>query len=151
MQFCALHQRAKHAQSQLALLFEISIIMKTSLTRKYHMSYVISVVIPAYNEELTIENTAAVLGKTFTEEKIPYELIFVDDGSRDQTWQKLETLSKENSHVVGIHFSRNFGKEAAIFAGLAQVRGDCAIVMDCDLQHPPATAVEMVRLWQQGY
>ena len=53
--------------------------------------------------------------------------------------------------VHGVRFSRNFGKEAAIFAGLAQAKGDCAAVMDCDLQHPPGTLVEMYRLWEQGY
>lgn len=53
--------------------------------------------------------------------------------------------------VRGVCFSRNFGKEAAIFAGLAQAKGDCAVVLDCDLQHPPEKIVEMYRLWQQGY
>ena len=70
-------------------------------------------------------------------EKIEYQLIFVDDGSRDQTWSLITEAARRDSHVTGIHFSRNFGKEAAIFAGLANAEGDCAAVMDCDLQHPP--------------
>lgn len=82
---------------------------------------------------------------------IPYELIFVDDGSKDDTWNEIEKASKGNPNVVGIHFSRNFGKESALFAGLAESTGDACIVMDCDLQHPPETLIEMYRLWQEGY
>ena len=59
--------------------------------------------------------------------------------------------AEKDSHVVGVHFSRNFGKEAAMFAGLEQARGDCCVVIDCDLQHPPEKIVEMYRLWEQGY
>ena len=84
-------------------------------------------------------------------EKIPFELVFVNDGSRDQTWEMIEKAAEKNMHVTGIRFSRNFGKESAIFAGLANAEGDCIAVMDCDLQHPPETLVEMYRLWEQGY
>ena len=84
-------------------------------------------------------------------EKIPFELVFVNDGSKDQTWEMIEKAAEKNSHVTGIRFSRNFGKESAIFAGLANAEGDCIAVMDCDLQHPPETLVEMYRLWEQGY
>ena len=84
-------------------------------------------------------------------EKIPFELVFVNDGSKDQTWERIEEAAEKNSHVTGIRFSRNFGKESAIFAGLANAEGDCIAVMDCDLQHPPETLVEMYRLWEQGY
>ena len=83
--------------------------------------------------------------------QIPYELIFVSDGSRDATFSKVAELAKADSRVRGLEFSRNFGKEAAMFAGLSAVRGGCAVVMDCDLQHPPKTIVEMYRLWEQGY
>ena len=75
----------------------------------------------------------------------PYELIFVDDGSKDRTWEQIRKAHAENENVHGVHFSRNFGKEAAIMAGLAEAKGDCAAVMDCDLQHPPQTLVEMYR------
>ena len=75
----------------------------------------------------------------------------MDDGSRDHTWQAVQAQTQRHPQVRGVRFSRNFGKEAAIFAGLAQARGDCVVVMDCDLQHPPEKAVEMYRLWQQGY
>jgi dolichol-phosphate mannosyltransferase len=111
----------------------------------------LSVVLPSYNEEKMITKAACVIGKILSAEQIEYELIFVDDGSKDTTWKNIEKLTKENSHVVGVHFSRNFGKESAIFAGLANATGDCVAVMDCDLQHPPETLVEMYRFWEDGY
>ena len=111
----------------------------------------LSVVLPAYNEEAMLLKAAETLKEILEKEKIEYQLIFVDDGSRDQTWSLITEAAHRDSHVTGIHFSRNFGKEAAIFAGLANAEGDCAAVMDCDLQHPPQTLVQMYRLWQEGY
>ena len=111
----------------------------------------LSVVLPAYNEEAMLLKAAETLKEILEKEKIEYQLIFVDDGSRDQTWSLITEAARRDSHVTGIHFSRNFGKEAAIFAGLANAEGDCAAVMDCDLQHPPQTLVQMYRLWQDGY
>ena len=111
----------------------------------------ISVVLPSYNEEKMIPIAAERLRDILTEAGIDYELLFVDDGSRDNTWQEIQRASENDPHVVGVHFSRNFGKEAAMFAGLEQARGDCVVVMDCDLQHPPEKIVEMHRLWEQGY
>lgn len=110
----------------------------------------LSVVLPAYNEEKMIPKVAEQLGNLFREHRIAYELIFVDDGSQDNTWPEIEKAGID-SHVVGIHLSRNFGKEAAIMAGLSSSHGDCCVVMDCDLQHPPKTVIEMYRLWEQGY
>ncbi len=80
-----------------------------------------------------------------------YRILFVDDGSADGTWTAIETQSSADPHVSGLRFSRNFGKEAAILARLASAEGDCAIVMDCDLQHPPELIPQMISLWQQGY
>ena len=111
----------------------------------------LSIVIPAYNEEKMILKTTEVVSGIMEREKIPFELVFVNDGSKDQTWEMIEKVAEKNSHVTGIRFSRNFGKESAIFAGLANAEGDCIAVMDCDLQHPPETLVEMYRLWEQGY
>lgn len=65
-----------------------------------------------------------------------YEIIFVDDGSTDNTWLHMQDITAQSTLVHAIKFSRNFGKEAAIFAGLHKAKGDCAIIMDCDLQHP---------------
>ena len=111
----------------------------------------LSVVLPAYNEEKMVKKAASVIGSILQKEKIAYELVFVDDGSTDHTWQEIELTGKTDEHVNGLHFSRNFGKESAMMAGLANATGDCVVVMDCDLQHPPETIVEMYHLWQQGY
>ena len=111
----------------------------------------LSIVIPAYNEEAMLPKAVDTLGKLLKAEKIDYELVFVDDGSKDKTWEEIEAAAGKDPHVHGVHFSRNFGKESAIFAGLSSAEGDCAVVMDCDLQHPPATVIEMYRLWEQGY
>ena len=111
----------------------------------------LSVVLPAYNEEKMIEKAGTVIGQILEEQKIPYEIVFVDDGSKDGTWSEIDRTAVNNPHIAGVHFSRNFGKESAMLAGLANAKGDCCVVMDCDLQHPPETVVEMYRLWEQGY
>ena len=111
----------------------------------------LSVVLPAYNEEESVPLAADVIGNLLTRAGIDHELIFVNDGSRDHTWRAIQEAAARRPQVRGIRFSRNFGKEAAIFAGLAQARGDCCVVLDCDLQHPPEKILEMYRLWQQGW
>lgn len=112
---------------------------------------VLSVVLPAYNEELMIAKTCRVLRDVLGEAGISYELVLVDDGSKDSTWKEIQKAGEKDACILGVHFSRNFGKEAAIFAGLAHARGDVVAVMDCDLQHPPETLKEMYRLWREGY
>ena len=94
-----------------------------------------------------IETVKDILNKN----TIPFEILFVDDGSSDATYSKIVELSTTNQEVRGISFSRNFGKESAIFAGLENAAGACCVIMDCDLQHPPQKIVEMYRLWEQGY
>ena len=111
----------------------------------------LSVIIPAYNEEAMLQKAASVIGGLLSDAKIPHELIFVDDGSRDHTWELIQTQAANQPQVRGVHFSRNFGKEAAIMAGLADAEGDCCVVIDCDLQHPPEKILEMYDLWKQGY
>ena len=111
----------------------------------------LSVILPSYNEEKMIAKATERMAEILQPEKIDYELLFIDDGSRDNTWAQINEAAEKDSHVVGVHFSRNFGKEAAMFAGLEQARGDCCVVIDCDLQHPPEKIVEMYRLWEQGY
>lgn len=111
----------------------------------------LSIILPSYNEGKNISKASGVISELLASNNIPYELIFVDDGSKDDTWNEIEKASKGNPNVVGIHFSRNFGKESALFAGLAESTGDACIVMDCDLQHPPETLIEMYHLWQEGY
>lgn len=112
---------------------------------------VLSVVLPAYNEEEMLLKTASTLKEILSSEEIPYQLVFVDDGSKDATWEKIKTAKESDPNITGVYFSRNFGKESAVFAGLANAKGDCVAVMDCDLQHPPETLVEMYRLWEEGY
>ena len=111
----------------------------------------LSVIIPAYNEEQMIHKTAKTISGILEDENIDYEIVFVNDGSKDNTWKKICEAGKENPKVRGICFSRNFGKESAMFAGLAEAKGDCVVVIDCDLQHPPEKIVEMYHLWEQGY
>ena len=111
----------------------------------------LSVILPSYHEENLIAKATERMAEILQPEKIDYELLFIDDGSRDNTWAQINEAAGKDSHVVGVHFSRNFGKEAAMFAGLEQARGDCCVVIDCDLQHPPEKIVEMYRLWEQGY
>ena len=111
----------------------------------------LSVIIPAYNEESNVENTANTVCSLLKNEDIDCELIFVDDGSKDKTYLKICDAARKNPNIRGISFSRNFGKEAAIFAGLREAAGDCAVILDCDLQFPPEKIIEMYSLWQQGY
>ncbi len=111
----------------------------------------LSIVLPSYNEEQNIANTAQVLSDLLESEKIEYELIFINDGSKDGTYEEIQKVSQTNSNIKGASFSRNFGKEASIFAGLQLATGDAVIVMDCDLQHPPQTILQMWKLWQEGY
>lgn len=111
----------------------------------------LSVIIPAYNEELLIQKTYYTIADILNDANIDSEIIFVDDGSTDKTYDEVMKLSEKVDNILGIHLSRNFGKEAAISAGLASAKGDCVVVIDCDLQHPPEKIVEMYSLWEEGY
>lgn len=111
----------------------------------------LSVIIPSYNEEAMIEKAASTLALVLNENGIVHELIFIDDGSNDSTWELIKKVSADDGSIRGVHFSRNFGKESAIIAGLAEAKGECAVVIDCDLQHPPEKIPEMYSLWQEGY
>ena len=111
----------------------------------------LSVIIPAYNEELSVERAYYTISEILEKAQIDNEIIFIDDGSTDTTYKKIENLADKEKNIYGLHFSRNFGKEAAISAGLASAKGDAVVVIDCDLQHPPEKIVEMYHLWQEGY
>ena len=113
-------------------------------------SAMLSVIIPSYNENENIRRTAQTIAGILRDAAIEYELIFVDDGSRDTTWTEICAAHDSDPCVRGLGFSRNFGKEGAIFAGLKNARGDCAVVIDCDLQHPPELIPQMYQLWQGG-
>ncbi len=113
-------------------------------------SKLLSIILPSFNEQDNIPHTFEVIDNILTSASIPYEMIFVDDGSRDLTYQRIYEISTRQPQVKGICFSRNFGKEAAIFAGLEAAAGGCCLIMDCDLQHPAELIPEMYRLWLEG-
>ena len=111
----------------------------------------ISIVVPAYNEEESIPYFYEEINKEFKELKQELELIFVDDGSKDKTLDVIKGLTKDK-RVKYISFSRNFGKEAAMWAGLNASTGDYVTIMDSDLQDPPSLLKEMIRLIkEEGY
>ncbi|MGE5557003.1 MAG: glycosyltransferase family 2 protein [Bacillota bacterium] len=112
----------------------------------------LSVVIPVYNEEKQIQHSLRVIRDILSKHGIHHEFILVDDGSRDHTWECIRIISGEIPGIRAIRFSRNFGKEAALCAGLDAAGGDACLVMDADLQHPPQIIPEMFRLWrEEGY
>ena len=110
----------------------------------------VSLLIPFYNEEEQIPLTLEVVLPILEQTGMEYELIMVDDGSRDKTWDVIEKACQANTHLSGLRFSRNFGKEAAICAALDYADSDAVILMDGDLQHPPQHIPEMIRLWLDG-
>lgn len=108
----------------------------------------ISIVIPVFNEEKGIKHNVNKIIEFLPNE---YEIVIVDDGSKDNTWNEIKSLSLENKNIVSVRFSRNFGKEAALMAGLAYTSGDAVITMDSDLQHPPEYIPDLIKKWQEGY
>lgn len=111
----------------------------------------LSVVLPSYNEEKNVPLIyKEVLGYIKTNE-FDYELIFVNDGSRDGTWNEIKKLTALDGKVKGINFSRNFGHHAALEAGLIKASGDVIIMMDADLQHPPKLIPKLLKKWQEGF
>lgn len=113
----------------------------------------ISIVVPCYNEEKNINNFYEEMIKTLekVKENYSYEIIFVNDGSNDQTEIEVKKVRKTDKNVILISFSRNFGKEAAIYAGLNNATGDLVALIDADLQHPPITILEMIKGINEGY
>ena len=110
-----------------------------------------SVIIPAYNEEEVINFCYNELTKTMQSLEESYELIFVDDGSHDKTISILKKLSEEDKHIRIISFSRNYGHQIAITAGMDYSKGDAAIIIDADLQDPPSLIPEMIKKWREGF
>ena len=112
----------------------------------------ISVVVPVFNEEeiidLFYERAKSVLGGMH---ELSWEIVFVDDGSSDGSYTKLSALASRDPNVKVLKFSRNFGHQIAITAGVDEARGDCVVVIDSDLQDPPEVIPSMVEQWRQGY
>ena len=113
----------------------------------------ISIVIPAYNEERNLDvlyaNVREVLDSALGDSD--WELVVIDDGSSDGTWDRLNALSAADVRVRGVRLSRNFGHQSALMAGLAAARGHAVIMMDADLQHPPQLLPQLVRKWREGF
>jgi len=111
----------------------------------------LSLVCPCYNEEGVIGEFLDQVGSVLDQSGCSYEILFVNDGSTDGTLQKLLEAKKSNPRIRIINFSRNFGKEAALTAGLDYARGKAVVPIDVDLQHPPQTILEFLKKWREGY
>ena len=106
----------------------------------------ISIIVPLFNEDESLSELAAWIDKVMIENKFTYEVIMVDDGSNDQSWQVIETLSSQNTAIKGIKFRRNYGKSAALNEGFLAAKGDVVITMDADLQDSPEEIPELFRM-----
>lgn len=113
-------------------------------------SRLLSVVIPAHNEAAGIAHALDVIRNILASCGMRWEIIVVDDGSRDGTFARLAALACQDGRIKGVRFSRNFGKEAAILAGLSAATGDAVVTMDADLQHPPQLIPTLVKAWENG-
>lgn len=114
------------------------------------MSPELSIVVPAYNEAPGIAHLVAQLNRIVEPMAVSYEILIVNDGSRDNTAEVLHAVSQKDPRVVPVNLARNFGKESAMAAGLSEARGNAIVFIDADLQHPPELIPEMVRLWREG-
>lgn len=114
------------------------------------MNKLISVIVPLYNEEEVIGESYRRLSQVLTGIEDEYELIFVNDGSRDATFDMVREIQQSDRHVVLVDFARNFGHQMAVSAGLEQARGDAVIIIDADLQDPPELIPQMIEKWKNG-
>ncbi len=111
----------------------------------------LSVIIPVYQEGSHIRSSIGVIEQILAGHGINYDFVLVDDGSRDNSWQEIKSMAEADPRIISVRLSRNFGKESALCAGLDYADGDMVLVMDSDLQHPPALIPEMVKAWLEGY
>jgi polyisoprenyl-phosphate glycosyltransferase len=112
----------------------------------------LSIIIPCYNEEAILRESISTLEKNLFVITSDYEIILIDDGSRDETFAMIKELARQNSKMAGIRLTRNFGKEAAMHAGLDSSKGRAVVIMDADLQHPPELLGTMFKHWKDdGY
>ena len=113
-------------------------------------SATLSVVVPVYNEQSNIEMFLNTTTASLQKLGMAYEIILVDDGSRDATWMAIKAAAAKDSHIKGVALSRNFGQQKAMFAGLHYCKGDAIVTMDGDLQHPPEKIADLVQAWHAG-
>lgn len=114
------------------------------------MGKLISILIPVYNEEDNVFSITEAVQQVFKGTSYLFEILFVNDGSNDQTLCKVKDLCKLNNNIFYISFSRNFGKDNALLAGLKHLRGDAAITIDADMQHPPELIPDLIKFWEEG-
>lgn len=115
------------------------------------MEKLVSLVLPAFNETGNISVIVDKINRVFEDLEYKYEIIIVDDGSSDDTLKAIKIQSEIYSHVYFLEFSRNFGHQLAVKAGMDYARGNCVISMDCDLQHPPELIPKLLKKWEEGY
>ncbi|MDN3585079.1 glycosyltransferase family 2 protein [Pedobacter aquatilis] len=115
------------------------------------MNKLVSIVIPAYNEADNIFVIAESIKQVFASINYNYEIILVDDGSADNTIEKIKEYALQLDNIFFLEFSRNFGHQLAVKAGMDYAYGDCVISMDCDMQHPPELIPEMLKKWEEGF
>jgi len=125
--------------------------MSSSLTPRTAPPSSLSVVAPCYNEEEVIHTLHQRLSEVLKYLQIPYEIVLVDDGSRDRTWPLMRELSAQDPHLKCIKLSRNFGHQMALTCGLDQATGEVILVIDADLQDPPELLPKMIEKWKEGY
>lgn len=112
----------------------------------------VSILVPCYNEEASLPALYDALhGLMEANKQYDWEVLLVNDGSRDRTMEVIKELRAKDSRICYIDLSRNFGKENAMLAGFDHVTGDCMVIMDADLQHPPHVVPEMLKKWEEGY
>lgn len=114
------------------------------------MEKLLSLVVPAFNEEEAMEQSFERTYRAMSSIGYPFEIIYIDDGSRDKTWEIISRLAREHEEVKALRFSRNFGHQLAVTAGMDEAKGDAVIIMDADLQDPPEVIADMVKAWEQG-
>lgn len=114
------------------------------------MEKLLSLVVPAFNEEEAMEQSFERTYRAMSSIGYPFEIIYIDDGSRDRTWEIISRLAREHEEVKVLRFSRNFGHQLAVTAGMDEAKGDAVIIMDADLQDPPEVIADMVKAWEQG-
>ena len=114
------------------------------------MEKLLSLVVPAFNEEEAMEQSFERTYRAMRSIGYPFEIIYIDDGSRDRTWEIISRLAREHEEVKALRFSRNFGHQLAVTAGMDEAKGDAVIIMDADLQDPPEVIADTVKAWEQG-
>lgn len=117
----------------------------------FHLGPTLSVIVPCFNEEEGIQACHDHLTRVLTDMGVSYEILYVDDGSRDRTFDVLRTIQTADPHAIVVRLSRNFGHQPAVTAGLSLVRGQATVIIDADLQDPPEVIPQMFALWQSGY